>query len=144
MSGDPESSTERWKTGWGASLAVAGSALGLGNLARFPGQVMANGGGAFRSRTFARSSCSVSPSHGSSGRWRDTVGTTGATPAWAVLGLVAGRRIGRYFGALAVLIPLTISMYYVLTGAWCLRYAWANLSGNLDLGAARGGPLAGV
>jgi NSS family neurotransmitter:Na+ symporter len=58
-----------------------------------------------------------------------------------VLGLIAGRRVGRYFGALAVLIPLVIYMYYVLIEAWCLRYAWAYLSGSLDLGQPVAGRL---
>ena len=38
---------ERWGSRLGVVLAVAGSAIGLGNLLRFPGMAARNGGGAF-------------------------------------------------------------------------------------------------
>ena len=38
---------QEWGTRLGVILAVAGSAVGLGNFLRFPGQAAANGGGAF-------------------------------------------------------------------------------------------------
>jgi SNF family Na+-dependent transporter len=38
---------ERWGSRIGVILAVAGSAVGLGNFLRFPGQAAQNGGGAF-------------------------------------------------------------------------------------------------
>jgi SNF family Na+-dependent transporter len=38
---------QEWGTRIGVILAVAGSAVGLGNFLRFPGQAAANGGGAF-------------------------------------------------------------------------------------------------
>ena len=38
---------ERWGTRLGVILAVAGSAIGLGNFLRFPVQAVGNGGGAF-------------------------------------------------------------------------------------------------
>ena len=38
---------ESWGTRLGVILAVSGSAVGLGNFLRFPGQAAANGGGAF-------------------------------------------------------------------------------------------------
>ncbi len=40
-------SRERWGSKLGVVLAVAGSAIGLGNFLRFPGQAVNNGGGAF-------------------------------------------------------------------------------------------------
>ncbi|MBC7171334.1 MAG: hypothetical protein H5U40_02845, partial [Polyangiaceae bacterium] len=39
--------SESWKSRLGVILAVTGSAVGLGNFLRFPGQAAANGGGAF-------------------------------------------------------------------------------------------------
>jgi SNF family Na+-dependent transporter len=38
---------ERWGSKLGVILAVAGSAIGLGNFLRFPVQAASNGGGAF-------------------------------------------------------------------------------------------------
>src|SRR5690554_7521023 len=38
---------QEWGTRIGVILAVSGSAVGLGNFLRFPGQAAANGGGAF-------------------------------------------------------------------------------------------------
>ena len=38
---------ENWGSELGVVLAVAGSAVGLGNFLRFPGQAVNNGGGAF-------------------------------------------------------------------------------------------------
>ncbi|MCX6827218.1 MAG: hypothetical protein NTV06_08165, partial [candidate division Zixibacteria bacterium] len=38
---------EHWGTKLGVILAVAGSAIGLGNFLRFPVQAAKNGGGAF-------------------------------------------------------------------------------------------------
>ena len=40
-------STEQWATRLGVILAVAASAVGLGNFLRFPGQAAQHGGGAF-------------------------------------------------------------------------------------------------
>ena len=40
-------SRERWGSKLGVILAVAGSAVGLGNFLRFPGIAAQNGGGAF-------------------------------------------------------------------------------------------------
>ncbi|MEC7608674.1 MAG: sodium:calcium symporter, partial [Verrucomicrobiota bacterium] len=39
--------TESWNSRIGVILAVAGSAVGLGNFLRFPGQAAEYGGGAF-------------------------------------------------------------------------------------------------
>ena len=38
---------QQWSGKMGVILAVAGSAIGLGNFLRFPGQAVNNGGGAF-------------------------------------------------------------------------------------------------
>ena len=38
---------EQWGSKLGVILAVSGSAVGLGNFLRFPGQAATNGGGAF-------------------------------------------------------------------------------------------------
>ena len=45
QSGKP--ARDQWTSRIGVILAVAGSAVGLGNFLRFPGQAAENGGGAF-------------------------------------------------------------------------------------------------
>ena len=45
-------SQQRWGSRLGVILAVAGSAVGLGNFLRFPGVAANNGGGAFMSPYF--------------------------------------------------------------------------------------------
>ena len=47
--------------------------------------------------------------------------------------LPAKGRIARYFGVLSILIPMVVYMYYVYIEAWCLRYAWDYLMGNVHL-----------
>ena len=41
----------------------------------------------------------------------------------------------KYFGALALMIPLIVYMYYVLIEAWCLSYAIDYLTGDLLSGS---------
>ena len=43
----PVVAQEQWGSRLGVVLAVSGSAVGIGNFLRFPGQAAANGGGAF-------------------------------------------------------------------------------------------------
>ena len=47
------------------------------------------------------------------------------------MGLIGRGRVARYFGILAVLIPMVVYMYYVYIEAWCLRYAWEYLIGGV-------------
>ena len=56
-----------WGTRVGVILAVSGSAVGLGNFLRFPGQAAAHGGGAFMIPTSARCSFSLADRLGGMG-----------------------------------------------------------------------------
>ena len=44
-------------------------------------------------------------------------------------------RLAKYLGALALLIPIIIYMYYVVIEAWCLGYAYFYLTGDLMRGS---------
>jgi SNF family Na+-dependent transporter len=46
--------------------------------------------------------------------------------------------LGKYLGALGVIIPVCIYMYYVYIEAWCAGYAWYFLTGQLSLGSEVG------
>ena len=135
MKTGPAAPTERWGTRVGVILAVAGSAVGLGNFLRFPGQAVANGGGAFMIPYFCALLLLGIPigwAEWTMGRYGGGKGFH-STPA--IMGAVTRGRFGRYFGVLGLLIPLVIYMYYGLIESWCLRYAWGYFSGSLNLGA---------
>ncbi len=125
---------EQWGTRLGVILAVAGSAVGLGNFLRFPGQAAQNGGGAFMIPYFVALILVAIPicwAEWSMGRFG---GSKGYNSAPAIFGILGGKPRYRYIGVLGVMIPMMIYMYYVLIEAWCLGYAWEYLKGGLDLG----------
>ena len=131
----PRRPIEQWGTRIGVILAVAGSAVGLGNFLRFPGQAAQNGGGAFMLPYFISLLLLGIPlcwAEWTMGRYG---GSRGFNSAPGIYNVIARRSIARYFGAFALLIPLVIYMYYVLIEAWCLGYAWDYLTGDLMLGS---------
>jgi hypothetical protein len=103
-------------------LAVAGSAVGLGNFLRFPGQAAQNGGGAFMIPYFLALLAAGHPDR--LGRVGD--GTLrrpqGLPRRTGILGVWCKGAFGRYAGVLGVLIPLGVYFYYVLIESWCLYY----------------------
>ena len=128
-------SKEQWGTRLGVILAVAGSAVGLGNFLRFPGQAAQHGGGAFMIPYFCALLFLGIPIC-----WVEWVmgryaGQRGANSCPAIFGVLGGRRSWRYLGVLGLVIPIAIYMYYVLIEAWCLGYAWSFLTGAIDLGS---------
>jgi neurotransmitter:Na+ symporter, NSS family len=126
--------SEHWATKLGVILAVAGSAVGLGNFLRFPGRAAMYGGGAFLIPYFVSLIVLGIPI-----AWVEwTVGRQGARyglhSAPALFLVISRGLASRVFGALAVFIPVIIYMYYVFIEAWCLGYAWAYLTGGIDPG----------
>lgn len=122
---------EQWASKIGVILAVAGSAVGLGNFLRFPGEAATNGGGVFMVPYFISllllgiPICWVEWSIGRYG------GTRGFNSAPGILSALWPNRVSKYFGSLALIIPVGIFMYYVYIEAWCLAYAWDYLSGAM-------------
>jgi SNF family Na+-dependent transporter len=128
------SEVERWGTRVGVILAVAGSAVGLGNFLRFPGQAAANGGGAFMIPYLCALiflGIPIGWAEWTMGRYG---GERGFHSTPAILGVVGGGAFGRRIGVLGLVIPIVVYMYYVLIESWCLRYAWAYATGAFDLG----------
>jgi SNF family Na+-dependent transporter len=131
----PKVSPEQWATRIGVILAVAGSAVGLGNFLRFPGQAAQNGGGAFMLPYFISLLLLGIPicwAEWTMGRFG---GSRGFNSAPGIYSVIWPHRLAKYFGAFALLIPLVIYMYYVLIEAWCLGYAYDYLVGNMQLGS---------
>jgi SNF family Na+-dependent transporter len=123
-----------WQSRIGIIMAVAGSAVGLGNFLRFPGQAVQHGGGAFMLPYFAALLFLGIPlcwAEWTMGRYG---GVRGFNSAPGIFGVIWRRPIAKYFGMPALLIPLVVYMYYVVIEAWCLAYAWNYLTGDLLLG----------
>ncbi len=128
-------SSERWQSRFGVILAVAGSAVGLGNFLRFPGTAAQNGGGAFMIPYFVALVLVGIPIG-----WAEwTMGRYGGRKGFhscpSIMGVIGRGAVARYLGVLGLLIPLIAYMYYALIEAWCLEYAWAYATGSFDLGA---------
>jgi SNF family Na+-dependent transporter len=126
--------TEQWGSRLGVILAVAGSAVGLGNFLRFPGQAAQNGGGAFMIPYFVALLLLGIPlgwAEWTMGRYG---GLRGFNSAPGIFSTIWRNPLAKYFGGVALLIPLIIYMYYVVIEAWCLGYAWYYLTGELMKG----------
>ena len=129
---------ENWASRIGIILAVAGSAVGLGNFLRFPVQAAQNGGGAFMIPYIVAlillgiPLCWVEWSMGRA------AGGRGHGSGPGILNMFWNNRASRYFGALGIFIPLMIYLYYVYIEAWCLAYAWFALTGDLGSAAHAG------
>ena len=131
---------EQWATRLGVILAVAGSAVGLGNFLRFPGVAAQNGGGGFMIPYFCALLFLGIPICWAEWTMGKYGGQFGFNSAPAIFGLLGRRPVWRYLGVLGLLIPMVIYMYYVLIESWCLGYAmfyfgeFFRLSNGVDLG----------
>jgi SNF family Na+-dependent transporter len=129
---------ENWTSRMGIIMAVAGSAVGLGNFLRFPVQAAQNGGGAFMIPYLAAllllgiPVCWVEWTMGRAAGSRKH----GSGPG--ILNVFWNHRMARYFGCLGVFIPLVIYAYYVYIESWCLGYAFFSLTGSLGEAAHAG------
>src|SRR5574341_1377667 len=127
---------QQWDTRLGVILAVAGSAVGLGNFLRFPGLAAKDGGGAFMIPYFCAFLLLGIPICWAEWTMGKYGGMFGFHSSPAIFGLLGRRPIWRFLGVLGLVIPIVIYMYYVFIEAWCLGYAWRYLTGSMDLGAA--------
>ena len=112
----------------GVILATAGSAVGLGNVWRFPYMTGQNGGAVFIMIyvfcvLLLGIPCMISEfiigRHGQANTARSFRKLSGGT-AWMLIG---------YMG---VLTGFLISSYYAVVSGWCLEYVWASLIGQLQ------------
>ncbi len=135
MSQSPKS--EQWNSRLGAALAVAGTAVGLGNFLRFPGLAAQYGGGAFMIAYFSAflllgiPLCWMEWAIGRRG------GALGGHSSASIFMLVARSRVWKYLGILAVVAPLGVSVFYMFVEAWTLGYAWHTAMGDLNLSSPR-------
>jgi len=99
---------EQWGSKLGVILAVSGSAVGLGNFLRFPGQAATNGGGAFMIPYFISLILLGIPLCWAEWTLGRQGGRLGFNSAPGVLFALVKNPVLRLFGALAVLIPVAI------------------------------------
>jgi len=114
-------------------MAVAGSAVGLGNFLRFPGLAAQYGGGAFMlayAISFLIIGLPIGWAEWAMGRYAGQMGYNSAPGAFAA---IMRNRWAKYIGIIGVIIPVVIYMYYVMIESWCIGYAVNFWSGNLHL-----------
>ncbi len=114
-------------------MAVAGSAVGLGNFLRFPGLAAQYGGGAFMlayAISFLIIGLPIGWAEWAMGRYAGGRGFNSAPGAFAT---IIQKPWAKFAGIIGVIIPVVIYMYYVLIEAWCLGYAVNFWTGNINL-----------
>jgi neurotransmitter:Na+ symporter, NSS family len=129
----PAKKKMEWGTRVGVILAVSGSAVGLGNFLRFPGQAVTHGGGAFMIPYVCALLFLALPIGWAEWAMARHGGTKGFHNGPGILGVAGKGRVARYLGVLSVLIPMVVYMYYVYIEAWCLEYSWQYLVGGVHL-----------
>jgi len=130
-----EAPVARWGSRIGVILAVSGSAVGLGNFLRFPGNAAENGGGAFLIPyfiAFVLLGIPIGWAEWTMGRYG---GRKGLHSAPAIIGLWGRGAVPRYLGSIGVLVPLIVYFYYVIIESWCLSYAWDYATGGIGISA---------
>lgn len=115
----------------GVILAVAGSAVGLGNFLRFPGLAASYGGGAFMIAYFTSLLLLGLPICWAEWTMGRHGGLRGYHSAPGVLMACMGHKAGKYIGAIGIVVPVVIYMYYVVIESWCLGYAVNFLAGKM-------------
>ncbi|RKY33310.1 MAG: sodium:calcium symporter [Candidatus Omnitrophota bacterium] len=122
---------DSWGSRLGIIMAVAGSAVGLGNFLRFPAKVASNGGGAFMIPYFVSFFLLGLPL-----MWIEwTLGRFGGgfehgTAPGIFHSLWQKNRFIKYFGVIGIFGPLVIFIYYTYIESWALAYSFFNLVGK--------------
>jgi len=133
---------DNWGSRLGIIMAVAGSAIGLGNFLRFPAKAAANGGGAFMIPYFISLFLLGIPL-----MWIEwTLGRYGGgfghgTAPGIFHSLWQKNRFIKYFGVIGIFGPLVIFVYYLFIESWTLAYSFFALTGKytalVDQGSLR-------
>ncbi len=122
---------EYWSSKIGVILAVAGSAIGLGNFLRFPVKAATFGGGAFLIPYLVAFVVLGIPL-----AWVEwTLGRFGGRHAFGsapgILTVATGKKWAKYLGSLGVIGPLLLFFYYIYIESWLLGFSWYALTGEL-------------
>ena len=133
---------ERWGSRLGVILAVAGSAVGLGNFLRFPVQAAKYGGGAFLIPYFVSLVLLGIPLmliEWTLGRYG---GKHGYGTAPSIFAVSTRNHFLKYFGVIGIFGPTVIFIWYTYVESWLLGFALHALTGSLMKAAADGSTMA--
>lgn len=122
---------EVWSSRLGIIMAVAGSAIGLGNFLRFPAKVAMNGGGAFMIPYFVSLLLLGIPLvwvEWTLGRYGGGFGH-GTAPG-IFHNIWQKNRFIKYFGVIGIFGPLIIFSYYLFIESWTLAYSFFSIIGK--------------
>ncbi|MHB1311749.1 MAG: SLC5/6 family protein [Gemmatimonadaceae bacterium] len=121
-------SHEAWGSRIGLILAMAGNAVGLGNFLRFPRQAAANGGGSFMITYFIALLLLGIPLMWiewgigrNGGRYRK-----GHIPG--MFAAIWKHPAAKYLGAVGLVVPLVVMIYYTYIESWTAAFAWFSLT----------------
>lgn len=123
-------SREKWGTRLGIVLAMSANAIGLGNFLRFPVQCAANGGGAFMIPYFVAFILLGIPLmwiEWGIGRFGGKYGH-GTTPG--MFHYLWQHPVSKYIGAIGIVIPFALVLYYTYIVSWTLGYSVFSLTGK--------------
>ncbi|MBP3563272.1 MAG: sodium-dependent transporter, partial [Bacteroidales bacterium] len=109
---------ESFGSRFGALVAMAGSAVGLGNLWRFPYLVGENGGAAFIIVYILLSFMICLPIFVS----EFVIGRRSQKNAYAAFRDLSGGSWWRWIGLFTIIVPLIVLSYYSVIGGWSIEY----------------------
>ena len=115
---------ENFGSRFGALVAMAGSAVGLGNLWRFPYLVGENGGAAFIIVYILLSFLICLPIFVS----EFVIGRRSQENAYAAFRDLSGGSEWRWIGLFTVIVPLIVLSYYSVIGGWSVEYLFKSLT----------------
>ena len=127
---------ERRKQAWGSRigliLAMAGSAVGVGNFIRFPVQAIQNGGGSFIIPyliSFVLLGIPLSIIEWTSGKYGGLAGYH-STPM--ITQVMSKGKIWKYIGSMGTFSSFVISAYYCYIESWALAYFFHSLMSSFS------------
>jgi len=130
---------DTWASKIGIIMAVAGSAIGLGNFLRFPAKAALNGGGAFMIPYLVALLFMGLPL-----MWVEwTLGRYGGgfghgTAPGIFNSIWRKNRFIKYFGIIGIFGPLVIFLYYAYISSWTLGYSVFSITGKLGAVTTQG------
>lgn len=131
----PQKHRENWGSKFGVVMAVAGSAVGLGNFLRFPGVAAQSGGGAFLIPYFVALiflGIPLAMIEWTLGRYGGQF-QHGSAPG--IMNAVIRKPWAKYLGSLGIFGPMFIDFYYIYVESWLLGYVWYAITGALSSAA---------